>query len=56
MDEERERHGAFSAGAAVDVCMEDFEAFMDRFEIEVRYKSIYGEVFEMATDKPPVCY
>lgn len=35
--------------------MEDFEAFMDRFEIEVRYKSIYGEVFTMSSSQPPAC-
>ena len=35
--------------------MEDFEAFMDRFEIDVRYKSIYGEVFEAGTHRPPTC-
>ena len=36
--------------------MQDFEAFMDRFDIYVRFKSIYGEVFEMGTDQPPICY
>ena len=36
--------------------LEDFEVFMDRFDLRLRYKSIYGEDFVLDTSKPPICY